>query len=131
MKQLKISQNLQIILYRNSLISQISLVYMNFNDIFLMVGISTISGIVGGLVVVWFFKGISFGDKGIRFDNKRLTERYFLKYSFILSFLIIMTYLMSKIIFYFNEIENTTILINSLFVGSLILVILVILLRYR
>ncbi|MDP4039398.1 MAG: hypothetical protein Q8P57_02360 [Candidatus Pacearchaeota archaeon] len=104
---------------------------MNFNDIFLMVGISTISGIVGGLVVVWFFKGISFGDKGIRFDNKRLTERYFLKYSFILSFLIIMTYLMSKIIFYFNEIENTTILINSLFVGSLILVILVILLRYR
>lgn len=106
---------------------------MNFSEILLAVGISIISGIAGGVAVFWFFKGVHFFGGGLRLNNKDFFERYVWKYSFILAFLIIATFVISLII---NLVSKTlgnffSITYLLLFFGILDFVILTILLKWK
>ncbi len=100
---------------------------------FLTIGISLISGIVGGLVVVWLFQGVHFLDKGIRFDNKNPAERYFWKYSFLLAILIVAVFIISLFAFLFNKLGGVLsfIIISEIFIASLIWIILTISVKLR
>jgi len=68
---------------------------MNFNEIFLNTLISTFTGIIGGLAVYWFFKGVHLFDKGLKFNINNLKERYLWKYLFIICFLFLLSTIIS------------------------------------
>lgn len=73
---------------------------MEFNEIFANALISTFLGVIGGIAVYWAYNGIMFFDKTIRINNKKILERYFLKYSFIFLFLFFIITLISTLIYF-------------------------------
>jgi len=72
---------------------------MDFKDIFMDFLSSATIGIFGGLVVWWFFAGIHMFDKGLKFNNEDMMERYLWKYSFIFCALFLVIFIISAFSF--------------------------------
>ncbi len=73
---------------------------MVFQNIFIDLGSSMITGILGGLVIVWFFNGIHYFDKQLKFKTR------YGKYSFIFYLLYIFLLFISSAVFLFTRIDS-------------------------